>query len=139
MAREKYPGVIQAETRDGGRWRASVSIAGFRPVYGGTFRTLDEAIDMSDAIRFWAHRLSLTARPPKLVRPERFTDDNNLPECHPDLHEFHAAKTARETPAAVVRPLSFSDLIACIDDLQARVAALESAGSKPKTIDLKTS
>lgn len=134
---QKYPGVIHASTRDGDRYRVAVSIAGFRPVLGGTHRNLDDAIEIADSIRFWAHRLGITLREPRLIRPQRFSDAENLPECHPTLREFAATKESREKADGSEKPTSFGQLVLQIQSLQARVAALEAAANKPKHIDLK--
>lgn len=136
---KKYPGVINVDTRrDGMRYRVSISILGYRPVYGGTFRDLDAAIDCADEIRWWAFKHALTKRAPKLERPERFTDESTIPPCPSEVLELADRKAARETPNSAPKPLSFSELMEQFHALTRRVAALEAAITKPKTINLKS-
>lgn len=135
---KKYPGIIHADTRDGVRYRVAISILGFRPVYGGTFRDLGEAIDAADAIRWWAYKHAVTKRAPKLERPQRFTDEATIPPCPPEILEFANRKAAMETQDSAPKPLSFSELMEQFHALTRRVAALEATITKPKTINLKS-
>lgn len=131
-------GVTETHTSAGRRWRVSVSLAGYGSQYMGSFDNVQLALEAADDVRWWAWKLGLVPREPRLNVPERFADPERLPGIPAKVQRLADEKALRDAAAPTEPPkfTSISQLVDRLTALESRVAALEKVPSKNRKITL---